>query len=84
MDYIIIIGFIAAVCTSSTFLPQILKSYKSKSTKDVSLGMVLLMILGVSLWLVYAISRRDVVVFTAQVIAMFFSIFLLILKLKYK
>ena len=79
-----LLGIIAAACTSSTFLPQIIKSYKTKSTKDISLGMMLLMLFGVTLWFIYGAIKKDVAILFAQVVALIFTVFLLILKIKYK
>jgi MtN3 and saliva related transmembrane protein len=84
MDYITLIGIIAATCTSSTFLPQVIKSYRSKSTKELSLGMMLLMLFGVSLWVIYGVIKKDVAILYAQTVAFFFTSLLLVLKIKYK
>lgn len=84
MDYLTLLGLAAATCTSSTFLPQVIKSYKSKSTRDISSGMLLLMLFGVSLWVIYGAMRKDVAILYAQVVTFFFTSILLILKIKYK
>jgi len=53
-----IIGFIAAVLTSISFLPQVWKTLKTKSTKDISLSTFLIGFVGTSLWLVYGFVRK--------------------------
>ena len=50
-----IIGLIAAVCTTFAFVPQVIKVWKTKQTKDLSLRMYSIMFLGILLWLVYGI-----------------------------
>ena len=50
-----IVGMIAGALSCTTFLPQVIKTWKSKSTKDVSLTMFLIASLGTALWLVYGI-----------------------------
>lgn len=50
------VGYIAATFTTISFLPQLVKIVKTKSTKDVSLVMYLIMLTGVALWLFYGIS----------------------------
>ena len=50
-----IIGLIAAVCTTFAFIPQVMKVWKTKQTKDLSLRMYSIMFIGVLLWLVYGI-----------------------------
>lgn len=49
------IGFFAAILTTISFLPQVVKVWQSRSAKDVSLVMYLLFSLGVSLWLIYGV-----------------------------
>ena len=50
-----LIGFIAATLTTIAFLPQVIKVWKSRSARDISLGMYCLFSSGVLLWLVYGI-----------------------------
>ena len=50
-----IIGLIAAVCTTFAFVPQVMKVWKTKQTKDLSLRMYSIMFLGILLWLFYGI-----------------------------
>ena len=50
-----LIGFIAATLTTIAFLPQVIKVWKSRSAKDISLGMYFLFSTGVLLWLIYGI-----------------------------
>jgi len=49
-----LIGGVAAVLTTIAFLPQVIKSWRSRSTRDVSLGMFLILNTGIVLWLIYA------------------------------
>jgi len=53
------IGFVAATLTTSAFLPQVLKIWRSRSTKDISLPMLVTFILGVSLWLIYGLLAKQ-------------------------
>ena len=50
-----ILGLVAGTITSITFLPQVIHIWKTKSAKDLSLLMLLLLILGVILWLTYGL-----------------------------
>ncbi|MCH8487942.1 MAG: hypothetical protein LAT75_13845, partial [Candidatus Cyclonatronum sp.] len=50
---ITVVGLLAATCTTISFLPQVIKTWKSKSAKDLSLGMFSIFATGVFLWLVY-------------------------------
>jgi uncharacterized protein with PQ loop repeat len=53
MDTIKILGLVAGALTTAAFLPQVLKTWKSRSAKDLSLGMFSLFCLGVAMWLAY-------------------------------
>ena len=55
MDIINIVGAAGGIVSSVTFLPQVIKIWKTKSAKDLSMGTVLFLVLNVSLWLLYGI-----------------------------
>ena len=78
------IGFFAAFCTTIAFLPQAIKVYKTKSTKDISLYMFLIFTLGVLSWLIYGIAISDLPIILANAITLVLSFFILIYKLKFK
>ena len=78
------IGFFAAFCTTVAFLPQAIKVYKSKSTKDISLYMFLIFTIGVLSWLIYGIIISDLPIIFANVVTLILSFFILIYKIKYK
>ena len=85
LDFIIkYIGFFAAFCTTIAFLPQAIKVYKSKSTKDISLYMFLIFTIGVLSWFVYGLIISDWPVILANAVTLVLSLFILIYKLKYK
>jgi MtN3 and saliva related transmembrane protein len=84
MDTITILGLIAAIFTTLCLLPQLLKVYKSKSTKDISTVMFLLYCGGVFLWLIYGSYREDVAIIIANSLAFVQALVILALKLKYK
>ena len=78
------IGFFAAFCTTFAFLPQAIKVYKTKSTKDISLYMFLIFTIGVLSWLIYGLIINDWPVILANAVTLILSFFILIFKLKYK
>ncbi len=53
IDAIEILGLIAALLTTASFLPQVYKTWKTKSTESLSLTMLLIFVTGVFCWLVY-------------------------------
>ena len=78
------VGFFAAFCTTIAFVPQAIKVYKSKSTKDISLYMFLIFTIGVLSWLIYGIIISNLPVILANAVTLVLSIFILIYKLQYK
>jgi MtN3 and saliva related transmembrane protein len=63
-----IIGLIAAVCTTFAFFPQVMKVWKTKQTKDLSLRMYSIMFIGIILWLVYGIRIDSLSIIMANVV----------------
>tara|TARA_B100000683_G_scaffold275456_1_gene326308 strand:+ start:8210 stop:8470 length:261 start_codon:yes stop_codon:yes gene_type:complete len=63
-----IIGLIAAVCTTFAFIPQVMKVWKTKQTKNLSLRMYSIMFIGIILWLVYGIRIDSLSIIMANVV----------------
>ena len=85
LDFIIkYIGFFAAFCTTFAFLPQALKVYQTKSTKDISLYMFLIFTIGVLSWLLYGLIINDLPIILANAVTLVLSFFILIYKLRFK
>lgn len=63
---ITVIGLAAAFCTTVAFLPQVIKTWQTRSTKDISLVMFLVFTTGIFLWLVYGVMRRDLPLIAAN------------------
>lgn len=78
-----IIGYVATLLSVVSFLPQVLKSWKTKSTKDVSLHMYLIFTTSQILWLVYGILIHSLPLAIANAIIFSLSLSVLILKVKY-
>lgn len=79
-----LIGFAAATCTTVAYAPQLTKAWKTRSTRDVSLGMFPVMVIRVALWLVYGILINDAPVIAANAVSLTLSGGILVLKLRYK
>ena len=60
MDWLLVLGLVAAVFTTSAGIPQLIKAIKTKSTKDLSLGMFIILSIGVLLWLIYGLGPEEV------------------------
>lgn len=77
------IGVSAAVLTTSSFLPQIIRAYKTKSMDDVSKYLMLMFSTGTILWMVYGVAHSDPVIIGANGVATIFNLVLLYLKFSY-
>lgn len=84
MDWVKIVGYIAAAATTISFLPQALHTIKTKDTKGISLGMYLVFTFGVVMWLLYGIFQRDLPIISANTVTLVLSLIILVYKLKYK
>jgi MtN3 and saliva related transmembrane protein len=83
MDAIKILGLAAGTITSITFLPQVIQIWKTKSAKDLSLQMLLLLILGVSMWLTYGILVKDTAIIYTNSMVLTMSLIMLYFKFKF-
>ena len=76
-------GFAAAALTTGSFIPQAVKSIRSRNTSDVSLSMYVIFTTGVSLWLVYGIALESWPMILANTITLGLAATILGLKLRY-
>ena len=79
----LIIGLLAATLTTTAFLPQMIKTWQTKSANDVSYAMLITFISGVFLWLIYGILTKDIPVILANAFTLVFNLAILYLKIKY-
>ena len=84
MTYIDIIGFLAGTFTTLALVPQAVKACKTKHTKDISFGWILILTIGVFLWLAYGILINSLPIIIANGLTLILSLIVLILKMKYK
>ena len=76
-----LLGFLAGLFTTIAFIPQVIKTWRSKSAEDVSILMFAMFILGVLLWCVYGIEIHSIPVIVANVITFVLAATILVLKL---
>jgi MtN3 and saliva related transmembrane protein len=84
MDTIMLIGYMAGTLTTVSFLPQVIRSWKTKSTHDISFAMLALFGLGMLLWATYGIWINSLPIILANVITFALIIVLLAMKIRYK
>ena len=82
-NYIDFFGFLAALLTTIAFLPQLYKTWKTKSADDVSLIMLILFIIGLFCWIVYGLKINSIPILVANIITFIFNFSILILKITY-
>ncbi|MDA8095018.1 MAG: SemiSWEET transporter [Betaproteobacteria bacterium] len=78
------LGLTAGTLTTVSFIPQVLKTWRSRSTHDISLGMFLLFSLGVLLWLLYGALVGAFPVVVANAVTLVLSVAIVLMKLWYK
>ena len=83
MDGAMILGVTAGTLTTVAFIPQLAKALKSKSTGDLSWGMVLTFTIGVFLWLIYGIWIDSLPVILANAVTLLLQLGIVSLKIKY-
>ena len=79
-----LIGLIAAVFTTSSFFPQVVKIWKSKQTKDISTTMYIAMMIGICFWLTYGILINSLAIIFANIVSGLLVLFVLMFKLLYR
>ena len=84
MSIITIIGLIAAALTTISVLPQVIKSWKSKETKNLSLPTYIILLAGIILWLIYGILIKNLPIILANIVSLILISSVLFLKIKYK
>ena len=82
LSLITIIGLVAAVCTTSSFVPQVVKAWCTRKTKDISLLMYIILSTGVALWLIYGIFIVDWPLILANGVSLVLAMPILFLKVK--
>ena len=83
IGWVDLIGIAAGVCTTAAVIPQIVKAWKTREVKDVSLGMFIVLISGVLLWTIYGVLKNDIAIILANGISVILNGSLLYLLLKH-
>jgi MtN3 and saliva related transmembrane protein len=83
IDIIEIIGLIAATLTTAAYVPQVIKTWKVKDVKSLSLSMYIVMFLGVVMWFIYGVFLNSLAIVLANIVTGVLTFTLIFLKLKY-
>lgn len=84
MNWTQVIGIAAGICTSTSLIPQVVKTIKEKKAEDISLVVFLVLGTGVILWIVYGIKRNDFPIIATNAFSLLVNISMIILGIKYK
>jgi MtN3 and saliva related transmembrane protein len=84
MDTIVIVGYIAGALTTLSFVPQVVRAWKLRETRDLSLAMLLFFAAGVLLWTLYGVWTGSMPIIAANVITFFLILVLLWMKIRYQ
>lgn len=79
-----LLGLMAGVLTTVSFVPQVVKTWRTRSARDISGGMLALFGAGVLLWIVYGVSLRDAPIIIANVVTLALALVIVGLKLRYR
>jgi MtN3 and saliva related transmembrane protein len=84
MNIIVLFGYMAAVLTTVSFIPQAIKTIRTKNTEGISLIMYLMFSLGVFFWLIYGIYTNNLPVLLANGVTLCFALVILFYKIRFK
>jgi len=84
MDNTTLLGLIAGLLTTVAFIPQLVKVWKSRSTKDISLLMYVVISTGILLWFIYGLCISSIPVIAANAITLLIAVAILILKIRFR
>ena len=79
-----LLGLAAAFLTTFGFVPQVIQMVKTKDTSSISLSMYVVLVTGVSLWLVYGILLQRPAIILANSVSMILQLWIIIIKLKHR
>ena len=82
-DYVSLIGFAAGILTTGAFLPQVIKTWRTRSTEDLSLPMWSALFIGIVLWVIYGFLTNDIPLIVANSVTLALSAIVLFLKIKH-
>ncbi len=77
------LGTVAGAITALTFLPQVIKTFKEKSAKDISLAMFIIAAINETMWIVYGFLKADWVIILTNAVVLSFSLIMIVLKFRY-
>ncbi len=84
MNPVTLLGFVAGTLTTLAFLPQVIKTWRTKSSNDLSVGTLGMISTGVLLWLVYGLLVGDLPIIAANAVTLVLVVSIFVLALVYR
>jgi len=84
MDMITLIGFLAGGLTTASFLPQVVKTARSRSARDISEAMLIVFLIGLALWTFYGVQVGSAPIIAANVITIALVAAILAMKVRFR
>ena len=76
------LGYVAAVFATGSFIPQVAKTWRTRSAEDLSWLMLFTHVVGLSLWLAYGVALRAAPIIAANAVGVLLDVILIVLKLR--
>jgi MtN3 and saliva related transmembrane protein len=83
MNFAEILGYAAGALTAFTFLPQVIKTWKERSARDISMNMFVIAFVNEVMWLAYGFMIDNMIIILTNAAMLFMSGAMIVLKLKY-
>lgn len=83
MDSATVIGYAAAVVSTFVFVPQVIRTWKLKSARDLSMATLVMMCTGLALWVIYGALTSQAPIIAANGIVLALASAILVMKIKY-
>jgi MtN3 and saliva related transmembrane protein len=84
MDFVTLLGLLAGTCTTIAFVPQLLKTWKTRSAGDISMIMLVTFSTGLLLWLIYGVLIQSLPVMLANGVTLILSSVILYFKVRFE
>jgi MtN3 and saliva related transmembrane protein len=83
MTLLDLLGLSAGSLTTLSFVPQVIKTWRSKSADDISTGMFVIFSIGLVMWLIYGLYLQSLPIIVSNIVTLVLTVVILILKYRY-
>ncbi|WP_269235756.1 SemiSWEET family sugar transporter [Flavobacterium flavigenum] len=84
MNYIDVIGLFAGICVTISVIPQIIKVWKTKKVKQISLLTFGVLTFGIAIWVVYGILKKDLPIIVTNSVSLFLNLIMVYFLIYYE